>query len=546
MSIPVHDATNLRLEVETAPAGLPNIFPDPDGVKGTWLLAPFSQNATYEPGLTSDGTKYTVQNLYAAADTADVVTSYLAVPALSYVRVRYEVTAITASHQWVIATVWWFDADKGGLGTSTPTLTGAAGAVGVTYTQLSLQAPAGTAYMWVQWKLKKGAAAADVNASASFKQVMVTYGATAAVVSGSFAHQDPITWVNILAPTHSIEIDRKALDVGTLSADVIDATLDPAVSDTIAMGKAVRVLALVSGVWESLYEGRILDAEVVYTRGDLGELRTRIHLEAADNITVLANTPEDAIYPLPSQLPKTVEWAAPVPWKIDGGISRWRNAGNLKPSAYDPNGNLLSNLTVVRDSYSAYAWVDRRNVLVFYTRSQLPSTVQCAFTDVVTGSAGSDYYSNIAAGFNTDEVINQVMLNFLRRSGSVEPAPTEEIPYGPYTDPASFNRYGSRSKTFTITLASEVTGTIDSLAAFILSANKTPARRASALTMPVKDTRSLGHAAKLDLYDKVTVTFDTVLAAVAHRITSIKHTIATDRWKVDYGFSVDGAVAVPR
>lgn len=548
MSISVHSTSNLRLEVETTPAGLPNIFPDPDGSLGSWVLAPFTQNASSEPGLTSDGTKYTVQNLAGAANLASIITSYMPVVASSYVRIRYTVTAITASHQLVIGGVYWFDANKALITSLAPTLASGTGAVGTNYSQLSMQAPANAAYMWLQFSLMKGADAADNNASASFNQVMVTYAATSAAVAGSFAFTQPITWANILAPTHSIEIDRAALDVGTLSATVVDATLDPAVSATLGMGKAVRVQALVSGIWESIFEGSVLDAEVAYSRGPLGEVRTRIHLEAADNITALANTPDDAIWPTLARLPKIVEWQAPVPWKINGSTARFRNQTNLKPAAYEPDGNLLSSIAITRDSVLGYVWVDRRNVLTAYDRGSLPTGVQCAFTDVATGSAGSDYYLDrgLAVGFNKDEVINHVSLSFLRRSGAVEPAPTEEIPYGPYSDQASWTKNGPKAKTFKITAASEVSATIDALAATILTANKTPTRRASALTMPVKDTRSLGHAALLDLYDKVTVTFASILAAVPHRITSIKHTIETDRWSVQYGFSGDGTVAVPR
>lgn len=47
-----------------------------------------------------------------------------------------------------------------------------------------------------------------------------------------------------------------------------------------------------------------------------------------------------------------------------------------------------------------------------------------------------------------------------------------------------------------------------------------------------------------DLYTLVAVEFQAIIDA-QYRVTSIKHTISTDKWTVDYGFSVDGQVASP-
>lgn len=81
-----------------------------------------------------------------------------------------------------------------------------------------------------------------------------------------FDYTDPSDWRDILGPTHEITVNREELNVGTLNATVLDAQLDPAVSDWITPGKQVRLRSLVEDRWESIYEGKITNADVNYTK----------------------------------------------------------------------------------------------------------------------------------------------------------------------------------------------------------------------------------------------------------------------------------------
>lgn len=488
---------------------------------------------------------------------------------------------------------------------------------------------------------------------------------------------EPITWRNILGPTHSIDIDRPQLDVGTMVANVIDATLDPAVSTDLAPGKTVRCTTLVGSTWESLFEGRIDNAHVAYTRVDTDAILTSITLTATDNITQLANQVEPRGVATIAALPYLLEGKG-VPWNCNGSGNQVAAATQVSVQA---QASVLDQAMLTRDSVSGYAWIDRFNVLNAYDSASIPAAVAAYFsgldtpitnpdfeasaagwnvtpsvftnsgatvsritsdrdtgiasgqvvttaasnqqgiwttvtvpagvilvitarvksvsgrpvllrsrdtTNGVTGTSGitsgtgswqtlktvlttgaspatiqvavctdttagastflvdsidvPGIYSAIDASFNTDDVINQVLVTWLRYdavNGTTTP-----IAYGPYSDAASIATYGPHQAEFTIQGAAESAPTIAAFANAVLAANKTPVRKAERLTMPVKDARSLAKAAKIDLFSLVNVTFAPVIAA-NYRVSSIKHSITTDAWLVDYGFRTDGAVVRP-
>src|SRR5690606_1711953 len=53
----------------------------------------------------------------------------------------------------------------------------------------------------------------------------------------------PTEWIDILGPTFGITVERNGLDVGTLTASIADAVLDPASAETVQPGKQLRLLA---------------------------------------------------------------------------------------------------------------------------------------------------------------------------------------------------------------------------------------------------------------------------------------------------------------
>jgi hypothetical protein len=160
------------------------------------------------------------------------------------------------------------------------------------------------------------------------------------------------------------------------------------------------------------------------------------------------------------------------------------------------------------------------------------------------GATYEYYNGDIAVGWNRDEVINSVIVSFLRQTGDNFSVAAEEVQYGPYNDQPSWLRNGTRQKTFTTQGITDTDAAMKVYATSILAANKTPTRKASQLVMPVKNTRSFAHAATLDLYDLAGVKYSTLLDT-RYRITSIHHAIETDKWLTTYGFGTVGAVADP-
>lgn len=726
------------------------------------------------------------------------------------------------------------------------------------------------------------------------ESTLVMPTASRAIDPAGFTYVDPIEWKNILGPTHSIEIDRQALDLGTLKATVLDALLDPAVSSDIAPGRAVRVRALVDGTWDNVYEGRIDNATVTYDldkskvaipdgpvdrtnlcvnpsfeantsswgvtysgaastfsrasgdavtgsyaatitsnaaggttamgivttagipaaaegdvftiqaqvkavttgrnvqvgfywRDSLGAviaidysavspdnvdefttfthtstapagtadvravvrindagigasevhlvdavilektdavnpyfdgnstnskyiyewtgtphasastrrragiaptLITTIDLTATDATSVLAQQAESRGVSTINELPYLLEDKG-VAWNVNGSGDQIVAAVQ---TSYNDNATVLDQVSLARDAVSGYAWVDRYNVLnawdyddmysgtvtVFsdgfetaawpsvsnitntrtsavkrtgtysmemttttaalsgvyspmfaitegttYTASMYSRAATSArdvdvaiywydasgsylgmaysgivfrnsavawnehtvsgtapagatqaqvyfnaqsdqvneihylddvtvkatgIPDVVysdTRNAADDYdeYTFIDAGFNTDDVINQVNIKWLRYNSGTENS--EEITYGPYNDSASQAQYGVRQATFTLQGLFESESSIAAFAQAVLDSRKVPVRRASAITVPVRDERGIRHATTVDLYSLIGVEFRDIINA-AYRVTSIKHTITPQAWDVEYGFGVDGDVASPQ
>lgn len=184
------------------------------------------------------------------------------------------------------------------------------------------------------------------------------------------------TWLNVLGKAIEIDVDKAALDLGTLSALIRDATLDPMVATTIRPGRACRLTALhaVTGVWESLFEGEVTDFDVAYDAEVLARnagdpKHCKITLAAADPTRTLAGVrrPEGVanIY----HLREAVLEDAGVPWDTNGNTSHTGEVPVVV--SYNENATALDQVALTRDSLDLHAWVDRRGVLCVWERAKL-------------------------------------------------------------------------------------------------------------------------------------------------------------------------------
>src|SRR5690606_19750364 len=97
------------------------------------------------------------------------------------------------------------------------------------------QAPAGTRYARLVPELVRAAGDAQPGDTATMTDIMVTHDP--ATFAATYDYTDPYAWSDLLGPTHAIQITRQGFNLGTLTAEILDADLDPSVSATIRPGK---------------------------------------------------------------------------------------------------------------------------------------------------------------------------------------------------------------------------------------------------------------------------------------------------------------------
>lgn len=170
-----------------------------------------------------------------------------------------------------------------------------------------------------------------------------------------------VEWRNLIGPTHSIKVARESLNVGTLEAELLDANLDPATSSTLRPGGAVRLLALVGGVWEPLFVGETDRLTVQYDDKRRPVRPPRVSLTAVDMTRRLAGAQRTQGVGEVAHLPHVLEGAG-VPWNVDGSTAQLLAAPTVV--SVNDNATALDQIALTRDSKAAHAWVDRKGALV--------------------------------------------------------------------------------------------------------------------------------------------------------------------------------------
>lgn len=529
----------LRLEVEATPTGLVNLILNPGGEKGAWfwdtpvaastITMPIGADPTYLHYLPTATSPHYFYSQVAEMAAGEWVAGYWLRAGSLYSRTRFEF--INAAGSVISSTA------------QTAYATGGSHSVPLAGTTAAYQAPANTVGVRMRFDLYSNNAGGNpgpatppaITATMDFWDVTMAKASSSGALAG-LGYLEPYEWLNILGESHSITVDRAELNLGTLTAVIVDASLDPAEADEIAPGRLIRLQATDdAGVtWRNLFEGRIDSPEVSYTidkTDPAGDLKVRIQLVAHDNIAVLANQGESRGVDI-DDLAFILEGKG-VPWNVN-------NTGNQKSSATVLSSNdkasMLDQVAIARDSAPGFAWVDRYNVL--HATENPTNGSEPTFSDVSGVS-----YSAIDAGYVLDTVINEVTVVWLRYDAAT--GQTTEYTYGPYRDEASIKANGPRSATFTLQGAAESSVTIEAYADAVLAANATPVRRVSRLTVPIVDLAAVTLASNLDLYDLAHVDFSTIIDD-DYRVTGIKHVITPDRWLTDVSFESDGSVARPQ
>ncbi|WP_235739032.1 hypothetical protein [Nocardioides alcanivorans] len=530
----------LRLEVEVEPDGLVNLLPNPDGRLGDfgWVL-PVTGTSLDRLPLPGPEPRKTALRYKGVASVSNYLTSesmpvtpgtYVAAGWINPAAEGPQILASRGRLQWL---------DAAGNVISQGAQTGYV----ARFTRGTIAAalvPGGISHVRLRLDVFENVSGSYVFPSTAvgwaFRPDVATASTAAELVS--FADLEPRQYLNILGPTHTITVSRGALDVGTLSATILDADLDPAAADTISPGRYLWLRALVDGLWESVYEGRITEAKTSYAKAKGGSLTdrgaVRIDLVASDNITRLANQAESRSVAQIAHLPWLLSDTG-VPWLVNG------HGGQIPAQqvvAINDNTSVLDQVALTRDTNLGYAWVDRNNALQVWDPLLLDDTVAATFSD----TTGDLSYSAIDVSYDVQDCINSVAVEFVRYQPVA--GVSTNISYGPYVDAASIDRFGARSATFTIVGAAENALAIGIYADVILAANATPLIRCNSLTMPVRNADELRAAALLDLYSLIDVAYEDRVDG-ALRITGIDHTISPGKWLTTYTFARPTSVAAP-
>lgn len=372
---------------------------------------------------------------------------------------------------------------------------------------------------------------------------------TATSPAAQFDYVPPVVYQEITGSIVSCGIQRAGLEVDTMQLYMTDTSLDPATSDALRQGRRIRVFAKLNGVLYSRFTGKINTARSDYEPRPNKPMLTNINVTAVGAAADLANTKRANSVVDVAELPSLLE-GQNVPWNING--ENGQTLINPVTAGVNENASLLDQIALVRDTprYGtgegpSYAFVSRDGVLT--VRSE--NTQAARASTVLTENDGDLFYnSEFKLAFDSDSLINEVLIKAQRLTGSGETQQTEEWSYGPFRDQDSINKWGSHSKEFTVATSPSATITSTYWNAFvadIFDRNSEPTMLMSSVQVPILNDAGLAFIGTLDLYDKLNITNAEKGYDEVQNIVGITETITADRWIVDIQLAGETSVASP-
>lgn len=399
--------------------------------------------------------------------------------------------------------------------------------------------PAGITYARMRFDCYLNTSGGNVVSNEVFYVREVSAKVAATSVTVDFGYLPPWLYTDVIGPTHSIKVDRGELNVSVLSAEILDASIEPSASTLVRPGKRVQLMVKESttSTWQPIFVGKIVRGQTRFDPRRTDAKRARISLSAVDAASDLAQITRAGGVDTIDRLKWVLEGCG-VPWNIDGSGSQL--GGTPTYVSTNPDASALDQVAITRDTALGYAWVSRKGILNVWS----PGVGRGGPGTTPVGTLNESVYSDLDLDYDTDRCINTVTVKI--RGTNPADGETVDVAYGPYVDQASIDLYRPHSAEFTVQGITDSEASAAAYAAIVLTQNATPAVRINSVAVPIRNAADvIASKALLDLYDMVTVANTAAGISQAMRATRIGHTIEDGKWMLEVGFTIGASVVPP-
>lgn len=352
----------------------------------------------------------------------------------------------------------------------------------------------------------------------------------------------PAPLSNLFGDATRVSIKRETLNVGTLSFRIKGAAYDPLQSTRLAKGRKVQMRIIEPTHRNRLFTGKISNVSAEYPLRN-GVVTPIVTVTCTDAAQTWANVsaPDVAhsrlyLDELAHQVAEPFEMTLVVGDGAGGGGAGDLNFFGMKVDSM----SMLDQVVLTRDTWQDYAWIDRAGWLRYFGRVAIDELLDSTF-DGAPGAPRSftvgeaDYLASVTPTYDSDRIINSVIVKALRRIGDQ----TEEWTYGPYIDAVSVQKYGEAPAEFRVTTDPQGTYGASAFASFasaILARSSTPALLFTPVPFHITKVSALDRASA-DLGDVFLISNTAAgYVDVPHRVASIQHEITPWSWTMTGGF----------
>lgn len=347
--------------------------------------------------------------------------------------------------------------------------------------------------------------------------------------TGEFPYAPPAQWVDVMDSVTSIDLTRQGLDVGNMTVTLANPALDPAVSQTIASGRPVRLL--VGEEREPVFVGTIENVSAAYDKTNPDPNRqVAISFSSYDRAGILADQTTQTGTADPAALRGiAIAGNTTVPFNV-GGVTGHLAGDYAAPISFQSTDRtaILDVVTRFCQSADAGAWQAR------ISRAGVMDVVRPSDIAAEAVTLDGTRIANMEATYDTSQVFNSVTV---KASRTVSDGTVEEWTYGPYEDADSIQKYGRR--TVELATAAAVGATVTDatwqpLADAFLATNAEAVQRISSFDYVINTAEDLIAACRVDLLTPLTLTDEWIPGTTGQnlQVAALKHSVSGDGWVV--------------